>query len=104
ASDQENYRNIAFRWLGKSVAVEVPLMRDVTCVKFEAFRAATDTHAGVVKIEGGQAGPVLLDLSGTSFDNRKPVAVTLHGSGDSAIFHFEAQMPEIQFPNDPRRI
>jgi hypothetical protein len=104
AYDQESYQNIDFRWIGKSVAVEVPMAGDIACVQFEAFRAVTGAQHDIVKIEGGNASPEFFDLSGSSLDQRKLVEVTLHGGGDSPIFHFEAQMPEIQFPNDRRKI
>ena len=104
AHERERYQGFAFRWLERSAEMEVPLSGGSACLEVTFFGAEWPERRQLVRVEGAAAEPSSLDLTGTHIHFHRKFHIVVRGSGSAARLRFVADMPEISFPNDPRRI
>lgn len=102
--DQENVGGGTFRWAQKAVTLDVPIRDKLACVRFRASAATIDERPKIVHVKGDGLPAQSFNLKGSALTQPQDVRITASSDQHRATLQLEATMPEIQFPNDGRKI
>jgi hypothetical protein len=104
AYDIESVGGTTFHWVKGTLNLDVPIKNKVACVTLKASAASLDRNVREVSVEGDLKKPFSIDLQGTSLTAPGNYKITLSSESALGGLKFKAKFPEIQFPNDSRKI